>query len=149
VNVQRVREILDATTVTLPTDNTHPARARAGHIIVRTVILLDPPPVPDDVTVVDLVLTRVAVDQRAAGSYRGALVQQLRRWPVGPMIPALSAAPNHALVAVPFGGDEDAALRLIGLGAVLGLWDVILPGTPAVAGIPRYVMLSGWTSPTA
>jgi hypothetical protein len=106
----------------------------------------------DGLTVVDLVLVKVAVDMTKANALKQELVGMLDGLPTE-MAAILKGGPSYIALGAVF-GDQGVALQFIAVGAALGLWSAV---TPAALGITDpatakqfagsgLVMMSGYIS---
>lgn len=96
---------------------------------------------------VDMHFFTVAVDRTIAEGERGALIAALATYDDPER---LAGGPSYIEAGAVI-GDQGIALRLYALGKVLGLWEVITPGTMGITGNIAhemagmgFVMMSGY-----
>lgn len=98
--------------------------------------IVDPDNVPDGIQVVDVHFFKTAIDLERAQSHRDELAELLADWPAvswGHPVQRLEEGPNFMMVGAVV-DSQQRALLLFALGAVLGFWQVITPGSIGIIG---------------
>jgi hypothetical protein len=146
MNLQRLHEILDRTTVQLRKGE-QVTMERVGPLDVVTIDAMPhESEALDSLEKVDMELLVVGVDGEEAKKYRSELVSILDKYPDPKR---LAKGPSYIEVGAEI-GDQGAAFQLFALGKVLGLWEVITPATLGLKERARelagmgMIMISGY-----
>ena len=101
-----------------------------------------------EVELVDLFFLTIGVKKDAALAIKEELIEMLRTYP-NPK--GLSVGLSYIEVGADL-GDQGAAFQLFALGKVLGIWNVVLPGTVGIVGDEAtelagrgFILITGFT----
>jgi len=130
MDVDKLWEILDATTTTFRKGEPIVAQEEGGVAVARVFDMPHTSNAPDELLQVDCHFVIVGVDKVAAEGCRKELVALLDDYPQPTQ---LAGGPSYIEVGGVV-GDQERALRLFALGEALELWTVVTPATLGVEG---------------
>lgn len=147
MNITRLYEILGDCTMQLRKGDVVEKRSEGPVDVTEVYAMPHVDEASSEVEKIDLELLVIGVDRGAAAAHRDELVAILNDYPNPER---LAGGPSYIEVGAEI-GDQGAAFQLFALGKVLGLWDVITPGSLGITGEQArhmagsgFIMMSGY-----